>query len=165
MHVVCLKYRSLICFSRLLCATIIIVANLLIIVVRVAQCLCLFFSRNRRKAFEKYAQASKWSSLRKERMKLILRKGIDYMSFEDSNCDSDSDDTVRGLIRWPLPWLKSKYSNSLHHLEKLHYENLSNKFKSKKGQERKVNHQKDVLHHIYAFVGDENTNHVPSSQH
>ena len=45
------------------------------------------------------------------------------MSSEESN-----DESVI-LVQCPLPWLKSKYCNSLKMLDKIHYENLSKKSK------------------------------------
>ena len=85
------------------------------------------------------------------------------MSSEDSNSDSNTTDGGRVLLRRPLPWLKSKYSNSLHHLDKLHYASLLKKSKGmirtrRRGQPSERSAPSKPL--SFAIVADEN---VPNS--
>ena len=60
-----------------------------------------------------------WSSQRKEQIRFILSKGLDYVSSEDSEDDAM---TIR---RRPLKWLKTKYHKSLRQLDTIHMDSLS----------------------------------------
>ena len=76
--------------------------------------------QNRRKQFEAGVPPN-WSSARKERVKLILSKGLPYVSSEES--DNDGDFPL--YRRRPLSWLRSKYSRSLRQLDDMHFKSLS----------------------------------------
>lgn len=78
---------------------------------------------NRQKVFAK-SPPTTWSTTRKTRIKQILDMGLDYISSEESG-----DDNII-LYRRPLQWMKSKYSNSMKVLDKLHYKSLSTKSKA-----------------------------------
>ena len=65
-----------------------------------------------------------WSEQRKERIKLILSKGIEYVSSEESGDEGD-----KTLYRRPFTWMKKKYHKSLRQLDRLHYNSLSTKGK------------------------------------
>ena len=60
-----------------------------------------------------------WSSQRKERIKYILSKGLDYVSSEDSGDDEKT------ISRRLLRWLKPKYHKSLRQLDKIDMNSLS----------------------------------------
>ena len=89
---------------------------------------CHFFQKlaNRCKALERY-NPSEWSSQRRQRVTEILDQGLEYISSEESGDESADERVV--LYTRPLPWLKSKYSNSLHLLDKIHFNSLSQKSK------------------------------------
>ena len=57
----------------------------------------------------------------KRTYKLILSKGVEYVSSEESGDDDD-----KTLYRRPFTWIKKK---SLRHLDRLHYNSLSTKGK------------------------------------
>ena len=65
-----------------------------------------------------------WSEQRKEHVKLILSKGVEYVSSEESGDDDD-----KTLYRHPFTWMKRKYHKSLRQLDRLHYSSLSTKGK------------------------------------
>ena len=103
---------------------------------------------------------AKWSSQRKARVMNILKEGIDYVSSEESS----DENTV--LVRRPLPWLKSKYSNSLGMLDKIYYENLSKKSKGmvRQREEGEPSERPAPLNPLeYAVVNNENV-HSSSEQ-
>ena len=75
--------------------------------------------QNRRKQFEAGVPPN-WSSARKERVKLILSKGLPYVSSEESDNDGDFP-----LYRRPLSWLRNKYSRSLRQIDDMHFKSLS----------------------------------------
>ena len=77
--------------------------------------------RNRIKQFQ--LEHVDWSAQRKERIKFVLSKGLEYVSSEESG----DDDKI--LYRRPLMWLKKKYHKSLRHLDNIHYNSLSGKGK------------------------------------
>ena len=67
------------------------------------------------------AEPPSWSSAHKERVKLILSKGLAYVSSEES----DNDGVLPVYQRRPLPWLRNKYRRSLRQLDEMHFKSLS----------------------------------------
>lgn len=78
--------------------------------------------QNRKKAFQ--TNNLDWSTVRKERVKYILTKGLSYVSSEDSGEDEEGKPLY---FRRSLPWMKQKYRKSLRRLDNLYYNSLSSK--------------------------------------
>ena len=116
---------------------------------------------NRRKALERY-NPSKWSSQRKQRVTEILDQGLEYISSEESGDESVDESVV--LYTRPLPWLKSKYRNSLHLLDKIHFNSLSRKSKGMVRQ-RKIGEPSQrslpAKPLDFCIVNDENIENIP----